>query len=70
VFDPEWPELMHPFASAIDTQLPVPPARTHLMLRYKASWVEPVIGPNDLSFELYPQESIEAWHRRHGLWVE
>jgi hypothetical protein len=32
--------------------------------------VEPVIGPNDLSFELYPQESIEAWHRRHGLWVE
>jgi hypothetical protein len=70
VFDPEWPDLMHPFASAIDAPLPVPPARTHLMLRYKASWVEPVIGPNDLSFELYPQESIEAWHRRHGLWVE
>jgi hypothetical protein len=70
LFDPGWPELMHPFASAIDTPLPIPPARTHLMLRYKASWVEPVIGPNDLTFDLYPKESIEAWHKRHALWVE
>ena len=36
LFDPEWPDLMHPFASAVDTPLPVPPVRTHLMLRYKA----------------------------------
>ena len=36
LFDPCWPELVHPFASIIDTPLPVPPARTHLMLRYKA----------------------------------
>jgi hypothetical protein len=70
MFDPQWPELMHPLASAIDTPLPVPPARTHLMLRYKASWVVPVIGPDDLTFDLYPEESIEAWHKRHGLWIE
>jgi hypothetical protein len=70
LFDPEWPDLMHPFASAIDTPLPVPPVRTHLMLRYKAAWVEPAIGPNDFAFDLYPQESIERWHKRHGLWVE
>jgi hypothetical protein len=70
LFDPQWPELMHPFASAIDTALPVPPARTHLMLRSKASWVEPVIGPNDLTFDLYPKESIEDWHKRHGLWID
>ena len=69
MFDPEWPELMHPFASAIDTPLPVPPARTHLMLRYKASWVEPVIGPDDLTFDLYPQELIEQWHKRRRLWI-
>jgi hypothetical protein len=69
LYDPQWPELMHPFASAIDTPLPIPPARTHLMLRYKASWVEPVIGPNDLTFDLYPKDSIEAWHKRHGLWI-
>jgi hypothetical protein len=69
LYDPQWPELMHPFASAIDTPLPIPPARTHLMLRYKASWVEPVIGPDDLTFDLYPKDSIEAWHKRHGLWI-
>jgi hypothetical protein len=69
LYDPSWPELMHPFASAVDTPLPVPPVRTHLMLRFKAPWVEPVIGPEDLTFDLYPKESIERWHKRHGLWT-
>lgn len=69
LFDPSWPDLVHPFASIIDTALPVPPARTHLMLRYKASWVKPVIGKKDLAFDLYPQQSIEAWHKQHGLWI-
>ncbi len=27
VSDPNWPELVHPFASAIDTDLPRPPTR-------------------------------------------
>jgi hypothetical protein len=70
LFDPEWPDLMHPFASSVDTALPVPPVRTHLMLRYKPGWVVPVIGPNDLRFDLYPEESIEQWHKRLGLWIE
>ncbi len=70
LFSSEWPELVHPFASAIDTDLPVPPSRTHLMLKYKASWVEPVIGPHDLAFEEYPEQSIEQWHRHHKLWVK
>jgi hypothetical protein len=70
LYDPTWPDLLHPFASAVDTPLPVPPARTHLMLRYKAPWVEPRIGPDDLAFDLYPEESIEDWHRRHGVWID
>ena len=70
LFDPEWPELVHPFASAIDTDLPVPPSRVHLMLRYKASWVQPIIGPGDQSFDTYPKESIEDWHRKRGLWID
>lgn len=70
LYDPQWPDYLHPFASAVDTELPVPPERTHLMLRYKPSWVEPRIGPNDKSFELYPKESIEDWHRSRGLWIE
>src|SRR3546814_7069328 len=38
LYDPSWPELVHPFASAIDTELPTPPSRVHLMLKYKAGW--------------------------------
>lgn len=70
LFDPRWPELLHPFASAIDSELPPAPEKTHVMLRFKASWVEPAIGANDLSFDDYPEESIEDWHRRHGLWID
>ena len=67
VWDPRWPELVHPHASAIDTELPVPPERTHLMLGSKANWVEPCKGPDDKSFDEYPDESIAAWHQRLGL---
>lgn len=70
LYDPNWPELVHPFASAIDSELPKAPERVHLMLKYKASWVEPDVRPGDLTFELYPHKSIAGWHRRQGLWVE
>lgn len=70
LYDPTWPDLVHPFASAIDNELPKPPERVHLMLKYKASWVEPDIHDGDKTFELYPEESIAEWHRRHGLWVD
>lgn len=67
VWDPRWPELVHPFASAIDTDLPVPPERTHLMTASRASWVEVQAGPDDKMFDAYPEESIAQWHRRLGL---
>ena len=70
LFDPTWPELVHPFASAIDSDLPPARERVHLMLNYKASWVEPDIRPGDAAFDLYPEESIEDWHRKRGLWVD
>ncbi len=67
VWDPRWPELVHPFASAIDTPLPEPPERTHLMLGSKASWVSPSVNPSDRQFDEYPDESIAEWHQRLGL---
>jgi hypothetical protein len=70
LFDPTWPELVHPFSSAVDTPLPVPPERVHLMLRYKAPWVEPQIGPADQRFDEYPEQSIEDWHKSRGLWID
>jgi hypothetical protein len=67
VWDPRWPELLHPFASAIDTPLPIPPERTHLMLDFKAPWVEVRPDPQDKQFPRYPAESIAEWHDRLGL---
>lgn len=70
LFDENWPELIHPFASAIDTPLPRPTERVHLMLADKPDWVEARVGPNDRTFDGYPEESIEDWHRSRGLWVD
>jgi hypothetical protein len=42
----------------------------HLLLRDKASWVEPQIGLNDDCFDGYPELSIEDWHKKHGLWID
>ena len=67
VWDPRWPELVHPFASAIDTDLPVPPERVHLMLAYAPDWVQPDIGDKDQQFDEYPLESIAGWHDKRGL---
>lgn len=67
LWDPRWPELVHPFASAIDTELPIPPERTHLMLESKANWVEIRKDDGDKLFDRYPQESIAQWHRRLNL---
>lgn len=67
LFSPEWPELIHPFASAIDTALPSPPEHTHLLLDSKASWVEVYVHEGDKQFDEYPKESIAEWHERLGL---
>jgi hypothetical protein len=71
VYDPRWPELVHPFASAIDTPLPEPPERVRIMLEFAAPWCEvPEKGEGERHFERYAEESIEEWHRRHGLYEE
>ena len=70
MYDAEWPDLVHPFASAIDTALPKPPSKVHLMLRFKPSWVVPDFGRGDAKFREYPKLSIEQWHRKRGLWVD
>lgn len=67
VYDSRWPDLVHPFASSIDTELPIPPERTHLMLKSKANWVEIKPESNDKCFLEYPEESIAQWHERLKL---
>ncbi len=66
-YSTSWPDLIHPHASAIDTDLPVPPERTHLMLGSRANWAEPCLGPKDRTFDGYPDESLADWHARMGM---
>jgi hypothetical protein len=67
LYSPEWPDLIHPFASAIDTPLPTPPEHTHLLLDSKAQWVEVQSQAGDKLFQGFPEESIAQWHERLGL---
>jgi hypothetical protein len=69
-FDPRWPKLVHPFASAIDTPLPSAPERVHTLLDSAAPWVQVPKGKRETHFPEYPDESIEEWHRAHGLYVD
>lgn len=67
LWDPRWPELVHPHASAIDSELPVPPEHTHILLGSKAGWVEVQAKRKDSKFDQYPVESLAQWHQRLGL---
>ena len=67
VWDPRWPEWIYPFASAIDTPLPAPRERQHILLDSKANWVTVPKGPRDKRFRVYPREAILDWHQTRGL---
>jgi hypothetical protein len=69
--DSRWPDWFYPLASAIDSDLPTAPDRVHLMLGSKPGWVPvPPEGPTERHFDGYPEESIEAWHRKRGLYQD
>lgn len=67
VYDPRWPALVHPFASAIDSDLPAAPEQVHMMLGSKANWVRLDARRGEACFDAYPEQSLEDWHRAHGL---
>jgi hypothetical protein len=67
LWDPRWPELIHPFASAIDSKLPTAPEHVHILLDSKADWAPVDARSGDRKFAEYPDQSLEDWHRAHGL---
>ena len=67
VWDKRWPQWIYPFASAIDTPLPVPRERQHIFLSSKPGWVKVTAGKGDKRFREYPREAIIDWHRKRGL---
>ncbi|QQK46600.1 Glutathione-dependent formaldehyde-activating enzyme/centromere protein V [Penicillium digitatum] len=69
LWDHHWPKLVHPFASAIDTELPVPDEMVCIMDGSKPAWARWPEG-NKSVHEEYGQDSLEGWHKKHGLFVE
>jgi hypothetical protein len=67
VWDPTWPDLVHPHAGAIDTPLPTPPQNVHCLVGSKAPWVNIEGRPDDPRFEHYPSMSLAQWHQDEGL---
>jgi len=67
LWDKSWPHWIYPFASAIDTRLPVPKERQHVLLDSKANWVPVPKGRREKRFREYPREAIIDWHRKRGL---
>ncbi|TAL21506.1 MAG: GFA family protein [Aquabacterium sp.] len=67
LWDPGWPDLVHPHAGAIDTPLPTPPQNVHAMLGSRAGWVHVEGRPGDEQYDLFPDFSLAEWHERHRL---
>jgi hypothetical protein len=67
LWDPRWPELLHPHASAIDTPLPKPPEVFEIGLAWAPDWIDVPLRRGHVRFEHMPDESLEEWHRRHRL---
>lgn len=68
LFSPNWPDLVHPHASAIDTPLPKPPEHVRILLDSAASWVEIPEGEREKNYDHFPEESLKEWHKRHGIY--
>jgi hypothetical protein len=68
LYDSRWPELIHPHASSIDTPLPKPPEVVEAALAYCPDWVDVPKGKSHIHCDTWPDESLEDWHKRHGLW--
>ena len=56
-FDPQWPEWVYPFASAIDTPLPKPPEYVELMLDYAVHWADVPSGKAHKHFREFPDDA-------------
>lgn len=67
LYDPSWPDLVHPHAGAIDTPLPEPPQSVHIMLGSAAPWVRVEGRKNDPRFDAYPDFSLADWHKKNPV---
>jgi hypothetical protein len=70
LWDKSWPELIHPFASAIDTDLPVPEEMVCVKADSKPAWVRWPEGKKTVHEHYNGETSIEGWHKERGVFME
>jgi hypothetical protein len=69
LWDYHWPELIHPFAPAIDTELPVPDEMVCIMDSSKPAYVRWPEGKKTVH-KMYGNDSLEGWHKKHNLYYD
>ena len=69
LWDKTWPQLIHPFASAIDTELKVPEKMVCVLANSKPAWVRWPEGEKSVH-NVYGEDSLEGWHKKNGEFVE
>ncbi|KAF8330664.1 Mss4-like protein [Amanita rubescens] len=70
LYDETWPELLHPFASAIDEpELQPPEKMVCVLLNSKPGYVRLPEGEKEL-YEEYGPLSIEEWHKKNTLYIK
>lgn len=69
LWDRTFPDLINPFASAIDIELTAPPEMVCIFENDKPSWARWPEG-NKTVYKEYLDESLEDWHKKHGLYVK
>ncbi|KAJ2914715.1 hypothetical protein MD484_g5708, partial [Candolleomyces efflorescens] len=68
LYDETWPELLHPFASAIDSpELDIPDTLVCIKLNSKPAYVRLPEGKK-VTYEDYGPESLESWHKKNNLY--
>jgi hypothetical protein len=65
VSDEQWPELVHPFASAIDTELPNRLPACICCCATKRAGSNRRSAPMTTALTAIPELSIEDWHKKH-----
>ncbi|KAJ3805046.1 Mss4-like protein [Lentinula aff. lateritia] len=70
LYDKQWPELIHPFASVIDSpELEPPESMVCVKLNSKPAYVRLPEGKKEV-YDNYGNHSLEDWHKEHKLYFE
>lgn len=60
----QWPDIVYLYASAIDSELIIPPETTHFMTHFRVLWQPFQPEQNDRVNSYFPKESHQEWKQR------